>query len=120
LRLVVEPAAPVRLLTPPPGAKTWSEAIRSGRIKRSDLLERVSIARLSVARSLQYESFLASPDPRSRSRTTYVYETTFRSAAPAARPAGSSSRGEGPWRALVIAAIAIVGAGGAVVLWAHS
>jgi hypothetical protein len=120
VRLVVEPAAPVRLLTPPPGTKTWSEAVRSGRIKRSDLLERVSIARLSVARSLQYESFLASPDPRSRSRTTYVYETTFRRAAPTTKPSISSGGGGGPWRALAIAAIAIVGAVGAVVLWAHS
>jgi hypothetical protein len=120
VRLVVEPAAPVRLLTPPPGTKTWSEAVRIGRIKRGDLLERVSIARLSVARSLQYESFLASPDPRSRSRTTYVYETTFRRAAPAPRPTAPSSNDGGPWRALAIAAIAIVGAGGLVVLWAHS
>jgi len=119
VRVAVEPSAPIRLLTPPSGTVTWSDALRRRRIKRSDLLERVSIARLSVARALQYQSFLVSPDPRSRSRTTYVYETTFRRATPPTRQAASSSGG-GPWRVLAFAAIAVSGAGGLVVLWAHS
>jgi hypothetical protein len=119
LHLVVTPAAPVRLLTPPGGTTTWAEAARRRRLEPAGLLDRVSRARLTVARALQYQSFLAAPDPRARSTTTYVYETTFHRATPSPRavvPSGGSS----PWRTVALALVAVVGAGALVVLWAHS
>ena len=58
LRLTVTPVPPSRELTPP-GAATWAEAIRRGRIDRTQLLERVSRVRLTVARELSTARFLS-------------------------------------------------------------
>ena len=40
--LTVTPVSPVRLLTPPGGAATWTEALRRGRVDPATLLEKVS------------------------------------------------------------------------------
>jgi hypothetical protein len=118
LRLTVTPVPPSRELTPP-GAATWTEAIRRGRIDRSRLLERVSQVRLTVARELQYQAFLAIPDPNARSSAVYVYETAVRQAV-AAPPTPTGGGGNGLWRAVLTAVIAVGGTAGLVVLWAHS
>jgi len=118
LRLTVTPVPPSRGLTPP-GAATWAEAIRRGRIDRTQLLERVSRVRLTVARELQYRAFLANPDPNARSSAVYVYETAVRHAV-AAPPTPTDGEGDGLWGAVVMTVIAVGGAAGLVVLWAHS
>jgi hypothetical protein len=118
LRLVVTPVPPLNLLTPP-GASTWSESIRRGRVKHADLLELISRVRLTVARELQYQTFLANPNVIGKAHGVYVYETAMKTAAP--RPAVSPARGgNSPWRTALIAALALLGATGLVVLWANS
>jgi hypothetical protein len=117
LLLVVKPVPPSRLLEPP-GAPTWAEAVRRGRVARSRLLELASRARLTVARGLQYQTFLANPDATARSSAVYVYETAKPTAAP---PLAASPESAGnAWRVVLFTALAILGAGGLVVLWAHS
>jgi hypothetical protein len=71
IRLTVTPQDPVRLLAAPAAAV-------SGR----QLLDRVTRATLTLARVLQYRSFLGDPDPTGHSRTTYVYRTAARPAPP--------------------------------------
>jgi hypothetical protein len=121
LRLVVTPSDPERTLTPPGGAPTWVEALRRGRVRAARLLARLSRARLTVARSVQYRTYLSNPDPRGRGTATYLYATAGRKAASAPAPqAGGTSRGRS-WGALALAAaVAVVAAGGLVVLWSHS
>jgi hypothetical protein len=118
LRLTVTPVSPSRMLSPP-GAATWFEAIRRGHVDRTRLLERVSRVRLTVARELQYQAFLANPDPNARSSAVYVYETAMRRAITAPPPPRNDG-GNGLWRAALLAALAVSGAVGLVVLWAHS
>jgi hypothetical protein len=118
LRLTVTPAAPSHMLKPP-GAATWAEALRRGRIEPSRLLERVSRVRLTVARELQYQAFLANPDPNARSSAVYVYETAMRHAV-AAPPTPRDDGGNGPWPVVLLAVVAVGGTAGLVVLWAHS
>jgi hypothetical protein len=118
LRLVVTPVPPSRLLAPP-GAATWTEAVRRGRLDRSRLLELASRARLAVARALQYQTFLANPDASGRSSAVYIYETAVRRAAPASPP----SEDNGTSNILGVVLLATIAAGVAaalVVLWAHS
>jgi hypothetical protein len=117
LRLVVTPVPPERLLNPP-GAATWAEAARRGRLPRSQLLERVSRIRLAVARALQYQTFLANPDVIGGAHALYVYETAMKTASP--RPASPDNGGDNAWLAALFAALAVVCATGLVVLWAHS
>jgi hypothetical protein len=119
VRLRVTPAPVVRLLRPP-GASTWSEAARHGRLSPASLLRRLIETRMRLVRSDQYGSFLANPDPKGRGSAVYVYETVA-----AAVPASldESSTGGSGGDALLIALVAVgsvVLAGGAVVLWAHS
>ena len=118
LRLVVTPVPPRRLLTPP-GTKTWTEAVRRGRVSRVGLLERISRLRLTEARELQYQTFLVNPNAAGRSTAMYVYETATKTAAapPAASPAKMESDA---WLTVLLAALAVFGAAGLVVLWAHS
>ena len=118
LRLSVTPVPPQRLLTPPGGAATWVEALRRGLVDRATLLEKVSLARLTVARSLQYATYLANPDPRGRSKAVYVYRTATQTAA-VAKPKPDEA-GDNTLRAILIAALAVVGASGLVVLWSNS
>jgi hypothetical protein len=118
LKLVVTPAPPSRLLTPP-GAATWADALRRGRVHRSRLLELVSRARLTTARTFQYQTFLANPNPSGRSSAVYVYETAKRQAVqPAEKPAGKGMNDA--LRAALIAVLVVGGAAGLLVLWAHS
>ena len=118
LRLSVTPVPPQRLLTPPGGAATWVEALRRGLVDRATLLEKVSLARLTVARSLQYATYLANPDPRGRSKAVYVYRTAAQTAV-VAKPKPDEA-GDNTLRAILIAALAVVGASGLVVLWSNS
>jgi hypothetical protein len=118
LRLIVTPVAPSRLLRPP-GAATWAEAVRRGRVDRSRLLELASRARLTIARELQYQTFLVNPDTTGRSSAVYVYESAVRRATgttPPSEESGTSSI----LGAVLLAAAAVVGTAGLVVLWAHS
>ena len=118
LRLVVTQVPPERLLTPP-GTATWAETARRGRLPRSRLLERVSRIRLAVARALQYQTFLSNPDLIGDAHAVYVYETAMKTAAPP--PVASPDKGgDNAWQAALFAALAVVGATGLVVLWAHS
>jgi hypothetical protein len=114
----VTPVPPLNLLTPP-GAPTWTEAIRRGHVKRADLLELISRVRMTVARELQYQTFLANPNVIGKAHGVYVYEPAMKTAArpPAASP---GSDGNSPWLTVLIAALAVVGATGLVVLWANS
>ena len=105
LRLVVTPVPPSRLL-----ART--------RVPGSQLLEHVSRVRLTVARELQYQTFLANPNVTGSAHAVYVYETAKKAAAP---PAASSAKAvNDAWLTALIAALAVLGATGLVVLWAHS
>jgi hypothetical protein len=119
LRLVVTPVAPTRLLTPH-GAATWAAALGRRHVDRSHLLEQVSRVRLTLARELQYQSFLANPDPNARSSAVYIYESaTPRVTAAPRAPAHAGGR-NGVWRAVLFAVVAVGGLGGVLVLWANS
>ena len=110
--------SPDRLLTPPGGAATWAEALRRGLVDPATLLEKVSLARLTVARSLQYATYLANPDVRGRSKAVYVYRTAAPTAVVAAPKPDAG--GNDTVRAILVAALVVVGAGGLVVLWSNS
>jgi hypothetical protein len=116
VRLVVRPAVPSNLLTPPGGSKTWVEAVRRGRADPAGLLEVASRARLAIARAIDYESFLVNPDPRGTSSAVYVYETAPKAAPVTQRQQHHDRSG---WTTVATAALLILGAGGLVVLWAH-
>jgi hypothetical protein len=118
LRLAVTPVAPSRLLRPP-GAATWAEAVRRGRVDRSRLLELASRARLAEARELQYQAFLQNPDATGRSTAVYVYETAVRRAV-APPPPSKDDGTSGVFGAILLATLAVGGTAGLVALWAHS
>jgi hypothetical protein len=118
VRLRVTPVPAVRLLRSP-GASTWAQAARRGRLSPAWLLRRLIESRMRLVRADQYGSFLENPDPNGRGSAVYTYETV---AAPAPTVASSESGGGGT-SALLIALVAVGSialAGGAVVLWAHS
>jgi hypothetical protein len=116
LRLVVRGVSPAKLLTPPGGAATWAEAARTQRVDASRLLEVASRVRLTIARALDFQTFLANPDPRGTSSATYVYESAPAVVAtPVTRP-GSDGR---DWANAIVAALLVLGSLGLVVLWAH-
>jgi hypothetical protein len=117
VRIVVEAVSPARLLTPPGGAKTWAAAVRAQLVPPAGLLELASRIRLAIARALDYETFLVNPDPRGSSRASYVYETAAQ-AAPPVSPSSPDSGGN-RWTAALVTALALLGAGALVVLWAH-
>lgn len=118
VRLTVEPVPPTRMLTPPGGARTWAQALRGGRLDRPGLLEFVSRARFTIARALQYRTYLANPDPRGRSEATYVYATTARRAV-VAQPKGEEESNDA-LRFVLVAVLGVASAGALVVLWANS
>jgi hypothetical protein len=99
VRVVAEPTVDATL--PPPTAQTLETAI---------------IAYLRYARTRQYERFLANPDPRGPSRTTYVFETA--APEPRAAPGEDPSEDRGLPAAVIVAGLALLGTG-IVVLWAH-
>ena len=106
LRLVVTPVPPERLLRTRVRAATRA-------------LSLVARARLTVARELQFQNFLANPNPTGRSSAVYIYETAKRTTRPKA-VATPTSEGDGNWTAFLAVALAVVGAGTLVVLWANS
>lgn len=118
LHVVARPTNLVRALVPP-GASSWAAALRRRAIPADLLLRRLVDARMQLVRSDQYQAFLSNPDPQGTNRTVYVYDSAAvprRQAAPV--PKRDSSGG-----ALVLAlAIAgsVLGAGGVLMLWAHS
>jgi hypothetical protein len=105
VRLVVTPVPPQRLLQ-----------TRPRNVERA--LSLVARARLTVARELQFHNFLANPNPTGRSTAAYVYETAKASAAP--KPVTPSDDSGSSWPTLLAVALAILGAGTLVVLWANS
>jgi hypothetical protein len=106
LRLVVTPVPPERLLRTRVRAATRA-------------LSLVARARLTVARELQFQNFLANPNPTGRSSAVYIYETAKRATPPEA-VATTTSESDGIWPAFLGVALALVGAGTLVVLWANS
>lgn len=102
LHIVARPVPPARLLAVP--------------ISRANALRAASLARLTVARELQYQAFLPNPDPFGPSAATYVYDTAAAIPAPRATPAHHGGR---DWTPLVIA-LCVLGAAGLVVLWAYN
>ena len=79
-------------------------------------LEEAVLGYLRYARTRQFQNFLANPDPRGPSVTTYVYETAAAERA-TARPERRSEDSGLP-TALVLGGLALLGAG-LVVLWSH-
>lgn len=90
----------VRAALPPPSARTLSAAV---------------LGHLRYARTRQYQTFLANPDPRGPSATTYLYETVDRSSV---REAPSPNGDSQLPTAIIVGALVLLGAG-LVVLWAH-
>jgi hypothetical protein len=82
-------------------------------------LHTVSKVRLTVARALQYQSFLANPNPTGRSKAVYVYETAKRTAVPPPATV-SSDNGSSTWPTFLAIALGVLGLGTVVVVWAHS
>jgi hypothetical protein len=105
LRLVVTPVPPERLLR-----TRVREAARA--------LSLVARARLTVARELQFQNFLANPNATGRSSAVYIYGAAKRAAAP--KPVATTGESESSWPAFLAVALAVVGAGTLVVLWANS
>ena len=99
LRLVVDPAPRAAL---PPRSERTLEATVAGYLR--------------YARTRQFERYLANPDPRGRTATTYRYETVA-PPRPPANVGGSAGDSELP-TALVVGLVIVVGFG-LVVLWAH-
>jgi hypothetical protein len=100
LRIVARPV--VRAAIPPRSARTLRAAV---------------LGYLRYARTRQYQAFLANPDPRGPSATTYVYDTAAAERtdpSPRRRPTDDS---ELP-TAIVLGGLALLGLG-LVVLWAH-
>jgi hypothetical protein len=121
LHLEAQPDAVVRGLTPPGGARTWSEAVARHPLPVAELLERLVDTRMQLVRSDQFQSFLSNPDQLGRNRTAYVYETA--SAARVARAASASSgssSGNDVLMVLLAVGGSIVAVGAALVGWAHS
>jgi hypothetical protein len=81
------------------------------------LLKTAITAYLRYARARQYQTFLANPDARGPSHTTYVFETAA-AQRPTARVKPEPSNESGLPIVLVAAGLALLGVSG-VVLWAH-
>ncbi len=116
--LRVSPAPVVRLLRPP-GARTWTAAVRKRRLSSALLLRRLFEARMRLVRADQYQSFLADPDADGRSRAVYVYTTVEAAQAPAA-VARSTGDGSNVLLVVLVVAGSVVAAAGGLVVWAHS
>ena len=119
VRLRVMPAVVTRLLQPP-GASTWTQAVRHGRFSPASLLRRLIETRMRLVRSDQYQSLLSNPDPSGSGRAVYVYDSVT-AAAPAVTPHENGGGGGSDTLLLTLVAVgSVVLAGGVVVLWAHS
>ena len=71
---------------------------------------------LSLARVRQYDAFLANPAPGGSVEAVYRFRTVEQPAATAAAPAGDD---DDVARTAVVLLLAVLGAGGLAVLWAH-
>ena len=114
--LAVDPVPPTGLLTPPDGARSWAAAGTDGR----RLLERAQAVLLRIARTRQYDAYLAAPGPRGTAQTTYEFRSGIPRAAPPAAQAEPPGEDDGLRNGLLVAAVALVAAGGAVAVWARS
>jgi hypothetical protein len=106
LRVVVTPVPPKRLL-------------RTHVTNARNALHTVSKVRLTVARALQYQTFLSNPNPTGRSKAIYVYERAKRTAA-SQTITSSGDGGTSAWPTFLAVALGVLGAGALVVVWAHS
>lgn len=110
---------PVERLLRPPGASTWKAAVRRRPLGASFLLQRLLETRLRMVRTDQYKTYLSNPDADGRNRIVYEYETAaVRSRSVA--PAPEKDSGGGPLVVLVVLGASMLGAGAALVAWAHS
>jgi hypothetical protein len=117
IRLVAEPVLDEPRLSPP--GRSWTKAVRERR-RRLDgraLLSRAIVLGLRYGRARQFETFLATPDPFSPSRATYLFRSAAR--APAAGAPRRGNGGSGMPLVVVIALGAVPLAVGLLVLWAH-
>ena len=92
LRLEARPDAVVRGLTPPGGARSWSEAVARHPLPADALLERLVDTRMQLVRADQFQGFLSNPDQLGRNRTDYVYETAAARARAPPAPRGLLGR----------------------------
>ena len=115
LRLTVTPEPP-RALLRPPGAATWTAAAKAR--GGAFVLRRTLEVLYRLARVRQYDAFLGDPDPRSPSRTTYVYLTAARAAGPPAAATGGG--GSSTWRVVILAATALAVLGAGAFAWSRS
>jgi hypothetical protein len=120
VRLTARPI-PVERQLRPPGASTWTAALKRRPLPAPLLLRRLLESRMRLVRADQYQTFLSNPDADGPSRTIYVYETAKepqRRAAPA--PASNDDGGSSPLVLLLAIGGAVLGAGAGLVAWAHS
>jgi hypothetical protein len=118
VRLVAVPVPPLDMLRP--SGASWAAAVRRGDANGARLLARLVRARLAAARADQYQRYLASPDPRGRTRAAYVYETAARRAVPAPPEPATEEGGAGVLTTVLLIAVGLVGLGGLAVWWARS
>jgi hypothetical protein len=111
---------PVERLLRPPGASTWQAAVRRRQIPAASLLQRLLEARIRLVRVDQYETFLSNPDADGRNRIVYEYETAAVRSRAVAPPASERDSGGGPLVVLLVLGASVLGAGAALVAWAHS
>lgn len=120
VRLTARPV-PVERLLRPPGAATWTAALRRRPLPAATLLQRLLQARMRLVRADQYQAFLSNPDADGRSRSVYVYESaTAPRRQAAAAPAPEQDGGGGALVLLLAIGGSVVGAAAALVAWAHS
>jgi len=119
VHLTARPAPVVNLLKPP-GAPTWTRAVRRRHLDPSELLRRLLGARQRLVRADQYQSYLADPDSDGRSRAVYEYRTVA-AAAPRSVPAPADGGGGSDALLVVLVALGSVAlVGGGLIVWAHS
>jgi hypothetical protein len=121
-RLVLRamPVLDVPGLRPPQGG-SWVRAVRERLVDANErnLLTIASKVFLRLARTTQYQTFLANPDAVNApisSRSVYVYSSAA-VRAPIVERAGDS--GLGPLAMAAVVVGAVLAAGGLLVLWAH-
>jgi hypothetical protein len=102
----------------PPLGRTWRRALRAGLVARDErrLLGTAVKAMLGLARVNQYRTFLQTPGLPEQAQTTYTWTTVTRTASAAPAPGDD---GDGALNSVLALAIALLGIGAAVTLWAH-
>jgi hypothetical protein len=111
--------APVVDLLKPPGAATWTQAVRRRHLDPAELLRRLLGSRQRLVRADQYQSFLADPDSDGRSRAVYEYRTVA-AAAPPVVSAATSGGGSDALLVVFVVLGSVVALGGGLIVWAHS